>query len=168
MEIWTSFSNLLNKPLKVSPEIIIREGKINEIFEVHCRIPEFDDRYGLDEFKKRLEGKKKLILLAESNGKLLGYKAGYCEKHYFYSWMGGVIPEYRKQDIATMLAHKQEDWVKKQGLDTIRFKTLNKFKKMLLFSISNGFRIIGTVPYEGEEGFKILLEKRFALELDEG
>lgn len=123
------------------------------------RIPEFEGSYGPAEYARRLKGKKSLMLLAEENEEAVGFKVGYLEGRHFYSWMGGVVPEYRRRKIAGSLAKEQEAWVQEQGISTIRFKTQNTFKAMLLFAIKNGFRIIGTVPFEGGEGFKIVLEK---------
>ncbi|MBK7940001.1 MAG: GNAT family N-acetyltransferase [Lewinellaceae bacterium] len=28
----------------------------------------------------------------------------------FYSWLGGVLPEYRRQGVATQLMQHQHDW----------------------------------------------------------
>jgi len=137
----------------------IIEGTIKIALEVARQIPEFSPSYGKSEYEKRLQNKQSQILIATVDNKPVGFKAGYKEEHYFYSWMGGVIPKYRRKGIAAELAKFQEDWVKEKGLDIIRFKTQNKFKGMLLFAIKNGFSIIGTVPYNGGEGFKIVLEK---------
>jgi GNAT superfamily N-acetyltransferase len=74
--------------------------------------------------------------------------------------MGGVLPEHRRKGIANRLSKNQEDWIIKMEIKKIRFKTQNKFKGMLIFALKNGFSILGTVPFEGVEGFKILLEKK--------
>lgn len=126
---------------------------------ISSKIPEFDQGHDKDEYEKRLKGKKNLVLIAEIEGMVVGFKVGYQETNYFYSWMGAVIPEFRKLGVAKKLAEEQEKWVEDNGIKTIRFKTQNKFKYMLIFAIMNGFRIIGTMPFDGGEGFKILLEK---------
>ncbi len=129
-------------------EIQIKKGKLAEVIELASLIPEFDDVYGEDEYQERLKGKEPIILIAYKDKKAIGYKMGYQEADYFYSWLGGVLPEYRNKGIASKLALQQEELVKQLGISKIRFKTQNKFKGMLIFAIKNGFSIIGTVPYD--------------------
>ena len=140
-------------------KIFIRKGTIDEAVSISRGIPEFENVYGEEEYMKRMKNRIGHILIAESGGKAAGFKAGYVEDGYFYSWMGGVVPEFRRMEIARKLAKEQEEWVIAQGINTIRFKTQNKFKGMLIFALKNGFRIIGTEKFAGGEGFKIVLEK---------
>jgi ribosomal protein S18 acetylase RimI-like enzyme len=49
-----------------------------------------------------------LILVASIQKMLLGYKVAYKDGQDLYSWMGGVLPEYRKMGIAKKLADEQE------------------------------------------------------------
>jgi len=141
-------------------EVQIKTGTIEQAITINKQITEFDNVYSEKEYRGRLKGKKPLILIAFVNNKAVGSKLGYVEDDYFYSWLGGVLPEYRNRGIAFKLAHLQEEMVKQMGIPKIRFKSQNKFKGMLIFAIKNGFSIIGTVPYDRDEGFKILLEKK--------
>lgn len=143
-------------------EIIIREGTIEECLEVATQIPEFaDDQYGFEEYQKRLSDVKNLILVAQIENRLVGFKVGYDrdKDNSFYSWMGGVLPEYRKLKIAQQLADYQENWVKKQGYHSITFKTRNYLKPMLIFSLKNGFHIEHVEPREKLEDYRIFLRK---------
>lgn len=140
-------------------EVKIKKGKLSQAITIDRQIPEFDNGYGEQEYLERLKDKNALILIAEIDEQAVGFKIGYKEKDYFYSWMGGIIPEFRNRGIATKLARQQEELVHKMGISKIRFKTQNKFKGMLIFALKNGYSIVGTVPFDGGEGFKILLEK---------
>ncbi len=140
--------------------IKIRQGTIEEALRVSDQIPEFLDGYGKEEYKFRLENKLNLILIAEDGDKAVGFKVGYQTDDYFYSWVGGVVPEYRRSGVAKKLSDFLEQWVKEKGISVVRFKTQNKFKHMLIFALKNGFSIIGTVPFDRDEGFKVLLEKK--------
>ncbi|MGC4379215.1 GNAT family N-acetyltransferase [Fictibacillus sp. Mic-4] len=101
-----------------------------------------------------------LILVAVHKDRVVGYKIGYQDrKGRFYSWLGGVDPEYRNQGIASKLMLKQHEWCKDQGYDVIRTQTKNKWKNMLILNLRHGFDIVGT--YTDEKGEpKIILEKR--------
>jgi len=138
----------------------IKKGTIEQAIVLDAQIPEFDGSNRGKEYQERLKGKDQLILVASKNNVSVGFKVGYKEKDYFYSWMGGVLPDYRNNGIASLLAKHQENFVREMGISRIRFKTQNKFRSMLIFALKNGFSILGTVPYEGDEGFKILLEKK--------
>ena len=140
-------------------DIQIKLGNIEEAIELHKQIPEFNVANPKKEYHDRLLGKDPIILIAYINQQKIGYKVGYNEDEYFYSWMGGVVPGYRGIGVAAKLASTQEELVRKLSIFRIRFKTQNKFKGMLIFALKNGFSIIGTVPFKGGEGFKILLEK---------
>ena len=71
---------------------------------------------------------------AEVDGEPAGFKVGYERENYFYSWMGAVLPAYRRLGIAQKLADQQEKWAKSAGYTTIRFKTRNHHKGMFIFA----------------------------------
>lgn len=91
---------------------------------------------------------------------MVGYKIGYQDrKSRFYSWLGGVYPEYRGQGIASELMLKQHEWCKQHGYAVVRTQTKNKWRSMLILNLRHGFNIVGT--YTDEKGEpKITLEKR--------
>jgi predicted GNAT superfamily acetyltransferase len=101
-----------------------------------------------------------LLLVAVQDDCVVGYKIEYQDrKSRFYSWLGGVYPEYRSQGIASELMFKQHEWCKEQRYTVIRTQTKNKFRNMLILNLSHGFDIVGT--YTDEKGEpKIILEKR--------
>jgi predicted GNAT superfamily acetyltransferase len=103
---------------------------------------------------------KFLILLGVVDGRVVGYKVGYEERtNRFYSWLGGVHPEYRNRGIASELMRRQHEWCEQQGYAVIRTHTKNKWRNMLILNIQHGFDIIGTYT-DGKGEPKIILEKR--------
>ena len=78
---------------------VIRTGTLRELIQVNLKIPEFDREVTQDKFKSRLDGKDNLILVACSSSEPIAYKVGYAvSQTEFYSWMGGVAPDYRKKE----------------------------------------------------------------------
>jgi ribosomal protein S18 acetylase RimI-like enzyme len=142
-------------------KIEIYKGIIKEAFEISKKIPEFDKISTEKEYEKRLSNTKYLILIAKVNNELVGFKVGYDRYNdgSFYSWIGGVIPEYRKKGIAKKLAEEQELWAKKQGYKNIKIKTRNKFRNMLIFLITSGFKIIDIEKKEQINENRIILKK---------
>ena len=144
------------------PEIKIAEGTIKDCIEAMAQIPEFDDnQYTESEFTKRLNDVDSLILIAIASDKVVGFKVGYKrdEDGSFYSWMGGVVPKFRKQKIAKKLAAAQEKWAEGRGYSAIIFKTRNYLKPMLIFALQNGFNIIDVIPKEKISNHRIILRK---------
>jgi GNAT superfamily N-acetyltransferase len=89
----------------------------------------------------------------------VGFKTGYELKPCkYYSWLGGVHPDYRNKGIAGKLMELQHEWCVMNGYRTIQTKTKNKWKSMLILNLKHGFDIIGTyTDSKGEP--KIILEK---------
>ena len=140
--------------------IKIRNGSFEEIQRISKEIPEFTDNYSIEDYQKRIGNKPQQALIASVDNQFVGFKLGYISGDHFYSWLGGVIPDYRKKGIAKLLAAEQEKWVRKHDIEKIRFKTLNRFKGMLIFALKNGYQIKGTEPFEQENTIKIILEKQ--------
>ncbi|MDR7073060.1 GNAT family N-acetyltransferase [Fictibacillus barbaricus] len=97
--------------------------------------------------------------LVLSDDQAIGFKAGYeLKPGKYYSWLGGVHPEYRKKGLAGSLMELQHGWCSTNGYQTIQTKTKNKWKSMLILNLKHGFDIIGTyTDSKGEP--KIILEK---------
>lgn len=100
------------------------------------------------------------LFIAEVEGKPVGFKLGYEQSEgEFYSWLGGVLPEYRGLGIAADLMKAQHDWCRKHGYQKIQTKTQNRFREMLLLNLKFGFDVIGLHTSTSGEP-KIILEKR--------
>lgn len=139
----------------------ISEGSIAEVVEVSKLIAEFSNPYTEEEYVKRLQSKKHLILVAKQNDKLIGFKVGYAkDENTFYSWMGGVLTEYRKSGVALALMQEQEKWAKKQQFSCIEIKTRNCFKGMLILCIKQNYLIVSVENKENSEQNRIILQKQ--------
>lgn len=103
---------------------------------------------------------KYFLLMASIENTPVAFKLGYeMSEIQFYSWLGGVIPEYRGLGIASDLMKLQHDWCKKKGYGKIQTKTQNRFRHMLLLNIRFGFDVVGFHASD-EGGPKIVLEKK--------
>ena len=122
------------------------ESTPEEAYQIYLQVPEFDDKYPFEKWQRRLNGNNPLCLIARAGNLPVGVKVGYHEADYFYSWIGGVVPAWRRGGIAKMLADEQESLLRQQGIRRIRMKTRNRFKPMLLFALSSGFNIIESIP----------------------
>lgn len=54
---------------------------------------------------------------------MIGYKIGYeVHKYTFYSWLGGVDPNYRGYGIASILMEKQHQYLKQKSYQVVQTK----------------------------------------------
>jgi GNAT superfamily N-acetyltransferase len=113
-----------------------------------------------DDFISRVDDRTASMLqFALVDGAVIGYKLGYRRNpEVFYSWLGGVLPEYRRRGIARELLQRQHTWCRSQGYRRVRTDTTNAFKDMLLLNIRAGFDVIGTY-HDTERGLTIMLER---------
>jgi GNAT superfamily N-acetyltransferase len=97
-------------------------------------------------------------LALADDGQLVGCKLGYERQlGHYYSWLGGVHPDFRGQSIAAELMRRQHAWCQAEGYRRIRTHTYNRWRAMLLLNLRHGFDIIGTM--QGPRGLTIVLEK---------
>ena len=110
-------------------------------------------------FKER---QKILICFAFDAEHVIGFKVGFQEKpHYFESWRGGVLPQYRGKSIASELLRRQHKWCTTQKFKFIITTTNNQNIPMLIVNLRGGFEIVGTFVNH-RKIMKVMLQKRLA------
>ncbi|ABG42001.1 acetyltransferase, GNAT family [Paraglaciecola sp. T6c] len=125
-------------------KIEYEEGSLSDILLVNAQIPEFDRHITQAKLQLRLNDRAHLLLVAKVNGGAVGYKLGYAlSSRGFYSWLGAVVPAYRKMGIASSLRQQQEDWALKSGYEHIEVKSMNRYPAMLQLLIGSGYKIVG-------------------------
>ena len=79
----------------------------------------------------------------------------------FYSWMGGVLPDFRQKGVASLLADLQENWAIINEYNSILLKTRKKHKAMISFFLKRGFSITEENRMNPNEETRIWMEKVF-------
>ena len=122
--------------------VVVREGTLEECVAVVEQIDEFSQKESVESLSVRLQDKKQLVLVAEEDGQLLGFKIGYqLDEQTFYSWFGGVSPLARNKGVAQLQLDVQEQWVRDQGYKQLKVKSRNQFSSMLRLLLRNGYMI---------------------------
>ncbi|WP_233434966.1 GNAT family N-acetyltransferase [Mesobacillus jeotgali] len=143
-------------------------------YQHYCCIPEHEILEGIldvhkvifgtiDGLTEKMQNKPHLLFtVVYAESKVIGYKIGYELTHEkFYSWLGGVHPDYRNLGIASTLMDVQHRYLEKEGYKSVQTKTLNKWRSMLILNIKCGFDI--TETYIDRHGqLKIVLEKELS------
>ena len=141
----------------LSIENIPNKQQLEELLCLYTAV--FEDAQP-DFFINRITNKKQVLcLIAYDKNTPVGFKIGYeYNETTFYSWVGGVLENYRKRGIAKTLALLQEKWVKENEFTKLRTKSMNQYKPMLILNIKNGFDIVQI--YTNDSGqTKIVFEK---------
>lgn len=122
-----------------------------------CIFPGFDG----EKFSSKIADKRNILVTqTRLEGKLIGFKLGYEKSpELFYSWLGAVMPEYRRKGIARKLISIQHTWCKDKAYRCIQTKTTNKWKSMLILNIQSGYDVKAILKKDNQ-GDKILLEKK--------
>ncbi|MBW3141379.1 GNAT family N-acetyltransferase [Ferrimonas balearica] len=120
----------------------IRPGTIEEVVAISQQIPEFNAPYGRDEYQRRLADTTHLIQVAEVQGELAGFKVGYqLDDGVFYSWMGGIVPDFRALGLASQMLAQQEQWATEQGYHSLKVKSRNRYATMVAMLLRHGYQI---------------------------
>ena len=134
------------------------ESVISEIHEIQARI--FEHPFAREKIRERVSGKEAFLSIhAYSDRGIVGFKTGFSiGGGLFYSWIGGVDPEYRRLGLGKRMMLLQHQELKALGFVKVQTKTQNRFRDMIILNLKSGFEIVDTFVEEGK-GFQILLEK---------
>lgn len=145
--------------------IQVRQGTVDELHQVMLKLPEFRNPYSLDILTGRLQKNSLILLAVDDQNEFVGFKCGYPSKlnpKNFYSWLGGVLPDFRRQGIALELLLTMENWCRDNHYKRLEFKTLNEHRGMLIFALRNGFEIVDVRTSEKDDRKRIILQKNLS------
>ena len=74
--------------------IKIINGNIETTVQLMHQLPEFKNPYNQQTVNKKINNIQHLNLVAYINKIPVGFKLGYKREDFFYSWLGGVLPQY--------------------------------------------------------------------------
>ncbi|WP_417762381.1 GNAT family N-acetyltransferase [Shewanella sp.] len=140
----------------------ITPARLAQVIELMTELPELAQERSIAEFKQRLYGREALLMLCFVEGELVGFKLGYAlDEKRFYSWLGGVIPEFRGIGLAQQMLHAVEQWAIEQGYETMQIKTRNLFKAVLNLLIKNSYQVIDFTPVADDiSQYRLSLQKQ--------
>lgn len=153
---------LHNKKLVINTEKKFSQEILSKIASLEEKI--FKNPKSYEELEKQLKTKFNILILTVTYNKdLIAYKIGFeRSQRVYYSWIGGVDPNFRKQGIAKELMNIQHEEVKNLKYQVVQTVTSNQFKSMIVLNIKSGFDITGTYQSVGETNLKIIMEKSLA------
>ena len=102
-----------------------------------------------------------VVFCARAEGQLVGFKVGYATKsRHYYSWLGGVHPQWLRQGIARRLMEQQHAWLQSEGFTTVETGAQATNEAMCELNLSSGFEVVGS--REKNRGLELTFEKQLA------
>lgn len=136
------------RPIEFKIESFEKNIPMDMIADLYLKI--FNTKFNTDKLNHKLKSPF-LLLLAFDDQKPIGFKLGFeTDNKNFYSWLGGILPEYQGLGVGALLITQQHEWCLSNKFKTISTKTRNQFSKMISLNLAHGFKIINTELKENE------------------
>lgn len=140
--------------------VTICEVTLAEVLTIHAMLPEMRPAESTAHYANRIKNRPHLALAAFIDNQPAGFKLGYAEdEQTFYSWLGGVVPAYRRMGVAKALIEAQQHWAINAGYTRIKVKSMNRYPGMLRLLIGTGYMIEGYEANGDPMEAKILFSK---------
>lgn len=149
----------MNTEVKLYQELT--ENLIDEMLKLDEQI--FPRPLSREKLTAELAAKNNIsVFIAYLDKRPVGFKVGFeRSKRIYYSWIGGVLSDYRQQGIAQVLMKQQHEHAAGLGYKVVCTQTDNSFKPMIILNLKSGFGIRGTIQSHGDDFTTIIMEKNF-------
>jgi GNAT superfamily N-acetyltransferase len=85
-----------------------------------------------------------MMMVARVGDRPVGFFLGFELKPLvFFAWFYGVLPDFRRQGVASQLMDAVHDWARNNEYESIRFECHNQVRPMLHLAIAVGYDIVG-------------------------
>ncbi|HYT91479.1 MAG TPA: GNAT family N-acetyltransferase [Gemmataceae bacterium] len=112
----------------------------------------------LDTFRRRFRGRYNILqLMARVDHREVGFFLGFeLKPTVFFAWFYGVVPEYRRQGIASQMMDAVHSWATQHEYESIRFECHNQHRPMLHLAIALGYDIVG-IRWDPDRGDNLVI-----------
>jgi GNAT superfamily N-acetyltransferase len=112
----------------------------------------------LDSFKRRYRGRYNILqLVASVKNRPVGFFLGFeLKPAVFFAWFYGVIPEFRRQGIASQMMEAVHEWARQNEYESIRFECHNQHRPMLHLAIALQYDIVG-IRWDPDRGDNLVI-----------
>jgi GNAT superfamily N-acetyltransferase len=99
----------------------------------------------LESFQRRFLGRyNTLQLVARLGDRPVGFFLGFeLKPTVYFGWFYGVLPELRRQGVASQVMDAVHSWARQNGYESIRFECHNQHRPMLHLAIAQEYDIVG-------------------------
>ncbi len=113
---------------------------------------------GEEEFQRRYLGRYNILqMLARVDDRPVGFFLGFeLKPRVFFAWFYGVLPDYRRQGIASQLMEAVHSWARLNDYEAIRMECHNQHRPMLHLAIALEYDIVG-IRWDPDRGANLVL-----------
>jgi GNAT superfamily N-acetyltransferase len=111
-----------------------------------------------DSFRRRFRGRYNVLqLVARLGDRPVGFFLGFeLKPTVFFAWFYGVVPDSRRQGIASQLMEAVHAWARENGYESLRFECHNQHRPMLHLAIALGYDIVG-IRWDPDRGDNLVI-----------
>ena len=111
-----------------------------------------------DSFRRRFRGRYNILrMIARIQDRPVGFFLGFeLKPTTFFAWFYGVLPDFRRQGIASQIMEAVHDWARLNDYEAIRFECHNQHRPMLHLAIAQEYDIVG-IRWDPDRGANLVL-----------
>lgn len=112
----------------------------------------------LNSFRRRFRGRYNVLqLVARLDDRPVGFFLGFeLKPTVYFAWFYGVVPDVRRQGIASQLMEAVHSWASQNEYESIRFECHNQHRPMLQMAIHLEYDIVG-IRWDPDRGENLVL-----------
>ncbi len=135
---------------------VVSMDELPIIVELYNQI--FRPARDLDSFRRRYLGRYNILqMVAHLNDRPVGFFLGFeLKPTTFFAWFYGVLPDCRRQGIASQLMDAAHSWARQHEYESIRVECHNAHRPLLHLSIALGYDIVG-IRWDADRGDNLVI-----------
>jgi GNAT superfamily N-acetyltransferase len=112
----------------------------------------------VESFHRRYRGRYNVLqLVARLGDRPVGFFLGFeLKPTVYFAWFYGVLPEFRRQAIASQLMEAVHEWARQNDYESIRFECHNQHRPMLHMAIALQYDIVG-IRWDPDRGDNLVI-----------
>jgi GNAT superfamily N-acetyltransferase len=112
-------------------------------------------------FRRRYLGRHNVLqMMARIDDHPAGFFIGFeLKPRVFFAWFYGVLPDFRRQGIASQLMEAVHSWARLNEYESIRFECHNQHRPMLHLAIAQEYDIVGIRWEPNRDANLVLFQK---------
>jgi GNAT superfamily N-acetyltransferase len=135
---------------------IVGPEELPDIVRLYNQI--FRPMRDVESVRRRYLGRYNVMqMLARLTDRPVGFFMGFeLKPTVFYAWFYGVLPEFRRQGIASQLMDAVHSWARQNDYESIRFECHNQHRPMLHLAIAKEYDIVG-MRWDPDRGANLVI-----------
>jgi len=112
----------------------------------------------VESLRRRYLGRHNVLqMVARLGDRPVGFSLGFeLKPDVFFSWFYGVLPEFRRQGVASQLMEAVHSWARLNEYESIRFECHNQHRPMLHLAIALEYDIVG-IRWDPDRGDNLVI-----------